>query len=90
VLRRTNLKPRLDWAGRAIFAGLIRLLPSVLRAHCLVTPAIVLAWHRRLVARHWTHLRRPGRPPVGVAVARLVERMARTRCDCGRRAATGP
>jgi len=37
VLRRTNPRPRLDWADRAILAALIRLLPPRLR------------WHRRLV-----------------------------------------
>jgi hypothetical protein len=39
VLRRTNPRPRLDWAGRAILATLIRLLPAKLRMHRLVTPA---------------------------------------------------
>jgi hypothetical protein len=38
VLRRTNSKPRLDWADRALFAALIRRLPAVLRDHRLVTP----------------------------------------------------
>ena len=33
VLRRTNPKPRLDWADRALFAALIRRLPAVLRSH---------------------------------------------------------
>ena len=51
VLRRTNPRPRPDWADRALFAALIRHLPSVLRAHQLVTPATVLRWHRRLVTR---------------------------------------
>ena len=27
VLHRTNLKPRLDWADRALFAALIRICP---------------------------------------------------------------
>jgi putative transposase len=48
VLRRTNPKPRLDWADRALFAALIRRLPVVLRGHRLITPATVLRWHRRL------------------------------------------
>jgi putative transposase len=49
VLRRTNPKPRLDWADRALFAAFIRHLPVAMRRHRLVTPSTVLRWHRRLV-----------------------------------------
>ncbi|ABW12496.1 hypothetical protein Franean1_3084 [Parafrankia sp. EAN1pec] len=38
MLRRTQPKPRWDWADRAVLATLIRLLPKTLQAHRLVTP----------------------------------------------------
>jgi putative transposase len=49
VLRRTNPKPRLDWADRALLAAVIRRLPAALRGQRVITPATVLRWHRRLV-----------------------------------------
>src|SRR5436190_3743639 len=76
VLRRTNPRPRLDWADRTILATLIRLLPGKLRAHRLVTPGTVLRWHRRLVVRKWTYPNRMGRPPVSAEIAGLIERLA--------------
>jgi len=48
VLRHENAILR----RRAALTALIRILPRALRAHRLVSPATVLAWHRRLVARH--------------------------------------
>ena len=77
VLRRTNPKPRLNWADRALFAALIRRLPAVLRGHRLITPATVLRWHRRLVTKKWTYPNHAGRPPIDPTITAPIERMAR-------------
>jgi putative transposase len=70
VPRRTNPRPRLDCADRAVLAALIRLPPGKLRTHRLVSPGTVLRWHRRLVTRKWTCPHRIGRPPVSALTAR--------------------
>src|SRR3954453_11694198 len=77
VLRRTNPKPRLNWADRALLAALIRHLPAALRGHRLITPTTVPRWHRRLVTKKWTYPNRSGRPPVDPMIVALIERMAR-------------
>jgi putative transposase len=76
VLRRTNPRPRMDWADRAVFAALVRRLPRALRCRRVVAPDTILRWHRRLVRRRWTYPNRTGRPPIDDGLAVLMVGMA--------------
>jgi putative transposase len=79
VLRRQVSRVSYTPVDRAWLAALSRLLPRRCWAEVFpVTPATILAWHRRLVSRKWdyTARRRPGRPPTAAAIKNLVIRMA--------------
>ena len=80
VLRRNAGRVRYDPADRAWFAALTRFIPRRRWAEVFpVTPATLLAWHRRLAARKYdtSKRRRPGRPPTLRSIARLITRLAR-------------
>jgi transposase InsO family protein len=46
------------------------------QGHRLVTPETLLRWHRRLVAKKWTHPSTRGRPPLSPKTAALIEQLA--------------
>jgi putative transposase len=74
VLRRQVARPKPDWADRAVIAALTRLLPRRLWLYRIVTPAILLAWRRRIIKNN---LSTTGRPPVPEEIRQLVRRLAR-------------
>src|SRR5690242_201346 len=77
ALRRSNPKPKTDWADRALLAALARILPKALLAHRIVTPGTLLRWHRRMVTRKWTQPKAPGRPPLAGELAELIAKLAK-------------
>jgi len=54
-----------------------RLLPRARWRSFIVTPATLLRWHRRLVAKRWMFARPVGRQPMRRAIRDLVLRLAR-------------
>ena len=80
VLRLHASRVRYEPADRVWLAALARLLPCRRWTDIFpVTPATLLAWHRKLAGNKYdtSRRRKPGRPPTVSSIARLVVRLAR-------------
>ncbi|MFE5003807.1 hypothetical protein ACFRJ3_04080 [Streptomyces sp. NPDC056696] len=92
VLRRHVPRLRYEPADHLSFATLSHLIPRRRWPQVSpTTPATLLAWHRKLVARKWDYSqrRRSGRPPTAAAVRALVLRVAAENPGWGHRCSHG-
>ena len=92
VLRRQISRVRYQPDDRLWLSALSRLIPRRRWGEVFaVTPATLLAWHRRLAARKWdyTNRRPPGRPSTVAAIRKLVIRMATDNPTWGHRRVQG-
>src|SRR5262245_56963574 len=76
ILRRRTRRPAIRPIDRLLLTAASRLLPRARWHAFLITPATLLRWHRRLVARRWTYERRRGRPLLRRAARVLALRLA--------------
>jgi putative transposase len=92
VLRSQISRVRYQPGDRLWLSALSRLIPRRRWGEVFaVTPATLLAWHRRLAARKWdyTNRRPPGRPSTAAAIRKLVIRMATDNPTWGHRRVQG-
>src|ERR1017187_2820592 len=92
VLRRQIGRVRYQQTDRLWLAALSRLIPRRRWGEVFaVTPATLLAWHRRLITRRWDYAnrRRPGRPSTAGAIRKFVIRMATENPTWGHRRVQG-
>jgi hypothetical protein len=80
------LRPKLNWADRALLATLLRVIPKA-RCHglrLLVTPDMIVRWYRDIVRRRWAARStrgKTGRPAARRNIRVLVLRLARENPD---------
>ena len=92
VLRRQTGRVRSQPGDRLWLAALSQLIRLRRWGEVFtVTPATLLAWHRRLVTRKWDYSspRRPGRPATPATIRKLVIRMATENPTWGHRRVQG-
>ena len=77
VLRRRTRRPAMTPIDRLFLTAASRVLPRGRWLAFIITPATLLRWHRRLVAKRWTYVSRRGRPPIRREIRVLALRLAR-------------
>ena len=82
ILRRRRKRPALTGVDRLFLTAASRCLARERWQSFLITPATLLRWHRRLVAKRWTFPQR-GRPPMRREIRDLVLRVARDNSRLG-------
>jgi hypothetical protein len=79
-IQRRHLPKRLTFSAmdRLIFAGLYRLVPSILNALTIVKPDTIVRWHRAGFRSYWRWKSQPcsGRPAVPREIRRLIREMS--------------
>ena len=75
ILRRRTRRPTITAVDRTFLAAASRLLSRNRWPSFIVTPATLLRWHRRLVAKRWTYVRPAGRPPLRREIREVALRL---------------
>ena len=94
VLRRQVGRPKFEPSDRLILAALSRVAPRRSWSAFPVRPETLLRWHRRLIARRWTHPHgglddkmnektQGARPPIEREIRELIVRLARENTSWG-------
>ncbi len=77
VLHRQVPHPRFDNTDRTIISTLARAIDRTRWSAFIIQPATILAWHRRLIAKHWTYPHRHvGRPATAAEIRTMIIRLA--------------
>ncbi|SRR5216683_6605834 len=75
--------PHPTWADRALLAALLSVIPKARQGlRLLVTPDMILRWHRDIVRRRWaarSKRGRTGRPATRRHIKALILRLAKER-----------
>src|SRR5438128_4138452 len=76
ILRPQTSRPAMTTVDRLFLAAASRVLPKAAWWSFIITPATLLRWHRRLVAKRWTYAHPGGRRPMRREIRELVLRLA--------------